>query len=80
VLFAGSKHLMLTYRKSDELMFVGYVDADFAGGDSSKSMSHYICTLAGGTISWKSSKQTITASSKMRAKFLSCYMAVGQAV
>jgi hypothetical protein len=27
----GTKHLMLTYRNSDELKFVGYADADFAG-------------------------------------------------
>jgi hypothetical protein len=71
---------MLTYRKSNELKFVGYVDADFAGGDLRKSTSGYIFTLAGGAISWKSSKQTITASLIMQAEFLSCYMAVGQAV
>jgi hypothetical protein len=73
----GTKHVMLTYRKSDELKFVGYADADFAGGDSRKSTSGYIFTLAGGAISWKGYKQTITASSIMHAEFLSCYMAVG---
>jgi hypothetical protein len=73
----GTKHVMLTYRKFDELKFVGYADADFAGGDSRKSTSGYIFTLAGGAILWKSSKQTITASSIMQAEFLSCYMAVG---
>jgi hypothetical protein len=43
-------------------------------------MLGYIFTLAGGAISWKSSKQTITASSTMQAKYLSCYMPVGQVV
>jgi hypothetical protein len=71
---------MLTYRKSNELKFVGYADADFAGGDLRNSTSDYIFTLVGGAISWKSSKQTITASSTMQTEFLSCYMAVGQAV
>jgi hypothetical protein len=52
----GTKHVMLTYRKFDELKFVGYADADFAGGDSRKSTSGYIFTLAGGAILWKSSK------------------------
>jgi hypothetical protein len=33
---------MLTYRKSDELKFVGYADVDFVGGDSRKSTSGYI--------------------------------------
>jgi hypothetical protein len=76
----GTKNIMRTYRKFNELKFVGYVGANFAGGDLRKSTSGYIFTLAGGAISWKSSKQTITASSTMRAEFLSCYMAVGQAV
>jgi hypothetical protein len=76
----GTKNIMLTYRKSNELKFMGYADADFAGGDLRKSMSGNIFTLAGGAISWKSSKQTITASSTMQVEFLSCYMAVGQAV
>jgi hypothetical protein len=43
----GTKHLMLTYRKSDELKFVGYANADFAGGNSRKSMSGYIFNLSG---------------------------------
>jgi hypothetical protein len=47
----GTKHVMLTYRKSDELKFVGYADADFAGGDSRKSTPGYIFTFAGGAIS-----------------------------
>ena len=37
-------------------------------------------TLAGGAISWKSSKQTITASSTMQAEFIACYEATGQVV
>jgi hypothetical protein len=75
-----TKNIMLTYRKSNELKFVGYADTDFAGGDLRKSMSGCIFTLTGGSISWKSSKQTISILSTMQAEFLSCYMAVGQAV
>jgi hypothetical protein len=53
----GTKDFMLTYRRSDKLEVVGYIDADFAGCvDSRKSTSVYIYTLAGGAISWKSSK------------------------
>jgi hypothetical protein len=44
----GTKHLILIYRKYDELKFVEYVDADFAGVDSRKSTSDYIFTLVGG--------------------------------
>jgi hypothetical protein len=71
---------MLTYRKSIELKFVGYADVDFAGGDLRKSTWGYIFTLVGGAISWKSSKQTITASSIMQPESLSCYMVVGQTI
>jgi hypothetical protein len=39
-----------------------------------------IFTLAEGSISWKSTKQSVTASSTMQAEFLACYEATGQAV
>jgi len=64
----GTKNYMLTYGKSDNLVVVGYSDADFAGCvDDKKSTSDYIFNLAGGAISWKSSKQSVTASSTMQA-------------
>ena len=72
----GTKDLMLTYKKYDNLKVIGYSDADFAGCvDAKKSTSGYIFTLAGGAISWKSSKQTVTASSTMQAEFVACYEA-----
>jgi hypothetical protein len=77
----GTKNYMLIFRKSDNLEVIGYSDADFAGCvDTKKSTSGYIFTLAGGAISWKSSKQTLTASSTMQAEFVACYEATGQAV
>ena len=77
----GTKDFMLTYRRSDNLEVVGYTDADFAGCvDSRKSTSGYIYTLAGGAISWKSSKQSLVAASTMQAEFVACYEATGQAV
>ena len=70
---------MLTYRKSDSLQVEGYSDSDFAGDiDDRKSTSGYVFTLAGGAISWKSSKQSVTASSTMYAEFVACYEASGQ--
>jgi hypothetical protein len=77
----GTKDHMLTYRRSDNLEVVGYADADYAGcEDSRKSTSGYVFTLAGGAISWKSSKQTTTATSTMHAEYMACYEATGQAV
>jgi hypothetical protein len=46
--------------------------------DDRKSTLGYVFTLARGVISWKSSKQTITASSTMYAEFVACYEATGQ--
>jgi len=75
----GTTGLMLTYRKSETLEIEGYSDSDFAGdADDRKSTSGYIFTLAKGAISWKSSKQTVTASSTMYAEFVACYEASGQ--
>jgi hypothetical protein len=74
----GTKGLMLTYRKSYSLYLEGYSDSDFVGDvNDRKSTSGHVFTLAGGAISWKSSKQTITASSTMYAEFVVCYEATG---
>jgi len=60
---------------------VGYSDSDFAGCvDSKKYTSGYIFLLAGGAISWKSNKQTIVATSTMKAEFIACYEATTQAL
>ena len=62
---------MLTYQKYDNLEIIGYSDSDFAGcQDSKRSTSGYIYMLAGGAISWKSTKQTLVASSTMVAEYL----------
>ena len=75
----GTKGLSLIYRRSDSLQVEGYSDSDFAGDiDDRKSTSGYVFTLAGGAISWKSSKQSVTASSTMYAEFVACYEASGQ--
>ena len=77
----GTKGLMLTYKRSDSLEIRGYSDADFAGDrDDRKSTSGYVFTLAGGAISWRSSKQSIVASSTMYAEFIVAYEATGQVI
>jgi hypothetical protein len=75
----GIKDLMLTFRRSDSLEIEGYSDLDFVGDvDDRKFMPSYVFTLARRAISWKSSKQTVTASSMMYAEFVACYEATGQ--
>jgi hypothetical protein len=72
---------MLTYERSDSLEIVGYLDSDFVGClDTDKSMSYYIFKLAGGAISWSSSKQTVMISSTMYTEFVACYEVVEQAM
>jgi hypothetical protein len=74
----GTTCLMLMYRRSDVLEVVGYSDADYVGDrDDRKSTSGYVFTLAGGAISWRSSKQELVATSTMYAKFIACYEALG---
>jgi hypothetical protein len=75
----GTKGLMLTYERSDSLEIVGYSDSDFVGYlDTDRSTSDYVFKLAGGAISWSSSKQTVITSSTMYAEFVACYKVVGQ--
>ncbi|KAL4380068.1 hypothetical protein GQ457_02G020870 [Hibiscus cannabinus] len=60
---------------------IGYYDSDFAGCvDSHKSTSGYIFMFASGAISWRSIKQTLTATSTMEAEFVSCFEATSHGV
>ena len=71
-----TKDYMLTYRESDHLDLIEYTDADFAGyQDSRKSTLGYIFMLASGAVAWKSTNQTLIASSTMKAEFVTCYEA-----
>ena len=72
----GTKDLMLTYRRTNILDVVGFCDADFSGCiDDKKSTTGYIFMMAGGAVSWKSVKQTLTASSTMKVEYVACYEA-----
>ena len=60
---------------------IGYSYSDFAGCvDSRKSTSGYIFKLADGVVSWRSAKQTLTATSTMEAEFISCFEAISHGV
>ncbi|KAJ9689270.1 hypothetical protein PVL29_014779 [Vitis rotundifolia] len=77
----GTKDFMLTYRRTNILDVVGFCDADFAGCiDDKKSTTGYIFMMAGGVVSWKSVKQTLTASSTMEAEYVACYEACCHAI
>jgi hypothetical protein len=68
---------MLTYERSDRFEIVCYSDLDFMSClDTNRSTSGYVFKLAGGAISWSSSKQTVMTSFTMYAEFAACYEAV----
>ena len=71
-----AKDYMVTYRRSNQVEIVEYIDYDFVGCQySMKSTSGYIYLLFGGTISWKSVKQFLIASYTMAAEFIKYYEA-----
>jgi hypothetical protein len=72
---------MLIYRRSSSLRIVGYADVDQGGcRDTLKSTLGYVFTLSEGVISYKSYKQTTSASSTMHTEFVAMYEANGQAI
>ena len=72
--FQGTKDYKLMYRRTSNLEVVGYSDSDFDDCvDSRKSTSGYIFILVGGTISQRSIKQTLIATSTMETEFISYF-------
>ena len=60
---------------------IGYSDSDFVDYvHSHKSTSGYIFMMAGGAVSWRSVKKTLTATSTMEAEFVSCFEATSNGV
>nr|XP_033517251.1 secreted RxLR effector protein 161-like [Nicotiana tomentosiformis] len=77
----GTKDYMLMYNRLDNFEVIVYSDSIFVGCiDSRKSTSRYIFMLAGGAISWKSAKTTLTATSSMEAEFVSYFEATSHGV
>ena len=69
------------YKQTNNLDVIGYSDSNFADcGNSHKSSSRYIFMMAGGAISLRSVKQTLTATSTMEVEFVSCFEATSHGV
>ena len=70
----GSKDYMFICRRVDNLEVIGYSNSDYVGCiDSRKSTLRYDFMLAGGVVSQRSTKQTLTATSTMEVEFMSCF-------
>ena len=77
----GTKDYMLMYKRTNSLEVIGYFDVDFARCvDSRKSTSSYIKKLANGAVCWRSEKQTLIATSTMKAEFVSYFEAISHGV
>ena len=59
----------------------GYVDSDYAGCmDSRKSISGYVFTMFGTTISWKATLQKVVALSTSEVEYISLIEAIKEAL
>jgi len=67
----GTMHLGLYYRSGCTRDIEGFCNSDFAGdSQDSKSTSGYGFTLAGGSISFKSKKQSLVAVSSTKSEYI----------
>jgi hypothetical protein len=77
----GTEDLGLHYTKGAELDIVGYANSGFKSDETNgKSQTGYIFVKNGAPISWKSVKQTITATSTNHAELLALHEAAREAV
>ena len=59
----------------------GYVDSDYAGNvDIRKSLSGFVFTLFGTTISWKANQQSVVALSTTQAEYIALVEGVKEAM
>ncbi|XP_042486361.1 secreted RxLR effector protein 161-like [Macadamia integrifolia] len=76
----GTTDLILTYSGSD-LRLRDYSDADWASDrDERKSTSRYTFVPGGGDVSWSSKKHTYIALSTMESEYITCSVAVQEAI
>ena len=72
---------MLTYRRSDTVRVVSFSNSNYTDCvDDKKSTYDYIFMMVEGAISWKSVKQTLTASSTTKAEYVGGYEATCHAI
>lgn len=79
----GTPHLGLVFdrNRSTSLDVIGYVDSDYGGDlDGRRSLSGYIFTVCGCSISWKSSLQSNVAVSTTQVEYISATEGVKEAI
>ena len=69
------------YYQGSNLLLIGYSDVDWGSDlDERKSTSGYAFLLNNGVITWSSKKQPCIALSTMEAEYITCSVAVQEAV
>ncbi|WMV36884.1 hypothetical protein MTR67_030269 [Solanum verrucosum] len=77
----GASDVGLTFRKSEGISVLGYVDSDNAGDlDRRRSTTGYIFTFVGSVVSWKSALQSIVSLSTTEAEYMAATEAVKEAI
>lgn len=72
----GTKDLGLFYQSRQDATLIGYADAGYLSDpQNAKSQTGYLFTYGGTAISWKSTKQTLTATSSNHAELIALYEA-----
>jgi hypothetical protein len=62
------------------LGFIGYADSSYADHEDCKSTSGYLFKIAGGPVSWRSRKQSITSTSSTEAEYVGYSIAAKEAI
>ena len=75
-----TRELGISYKRGSNNL-IGYSDADFAGDRvTRRSTSGYVFTYAGGAISWRSKRQTVTAQPTMESEYIALSYAARELV
>ena len=76
-----TKDMFLVYGGDEELVVNGYVDASYnTDSDDSKSQSGYVFILNGAVVNWRSSKQSVVATSTTEAEYIAASEAAKEGV
>ncbi|KIJ41161.1 hypothetical protein M422DRAFT_172542 [Sphaerobolus stellatus SS14] len=77
----GTTDLGLVFIGSGNTKIEVFIDADWAQDKNNRhSLTGYVCTLAGATISWSSKKQSSTAQSSTEAEYMAATHAAKEAL
>ena len=74
---SGTKTYGITYKNipGSHISFLGYANTAYKNRDNNKLTTGYVFIAAGGTITWQSSWQSMTAKSSTKAKYIALWEA-----